>query len=466
MYIFQILREKEFEPIPESFYGYIEDWMSWYRGKVDKFHSYRVFNGSKHIRCQRFSMGMAKKACEDWADLLMNEKVQITLEGEAEQGFIDRVFRENNFAVMGNEAQEWKAALGTVAYVPRVAGVEIEPMSGAVKGAESIKIDFIRADGIIPLFWENGSITECAFVSRKAVGKANYCYLQIHRLAGDGNYDIENCLYRDSNGSLAEVELTAVPGFEQVPPVIHTGSRRRQFVIDRLNIANNLADVPMGISVFANAIDSLKGVDVAYDSYVNEFILGKKRIMVQPQATKNIEGEPLFDADELAFYVLPEDRGSEGLIKEIDMTLRTEEHKAGMQDMLHVLSNKCGFGENHWRYDKGTVTTATEVISSNSHMFRTLKKHEIILEAALTELCRILLRMGNAYMGTGLDEEVEISIDFDDSIIEDKEVEFNRTLRLLSAGLINSWEARAKLMNEDEETAKAALPGTGINNRE
>ena len=91
-------------------------------------------------------------------------------------------------------------------------------------------------------------------------------------------------------------------------------------------------------------------------------------------------------------------------------------------------------------------------------MFRTIKKHEIILEQTLVELCRILLRLGNTAMNAGLKEDVEISIDFDDSIIEDKSADFTRDLQLLNAGILNDWEFRMKWMNEDEETAKSALP--------
>lgn len=104
------------------------------------------------------------------------------------------------------------------------------------------------------------------------------------------------------------------------------------------------------------------------------------------------------------------------------------------------------------------MSTATQIISENSEMFRTIKKHEIVLESALIELCRVILRMGNAYMGAGLDEDVEISVDFDDSIIEDKETEFARDARMVQMGVMNAWEFRAKWLNEDEETAKAALP--------
>ena len=61
-------------------------------------------------------------------------------------------------------------------------------------------------------------------------------------------------------------------------------------------------------------------------------------------------------------------------------------------------------------------------------------------------------------MNAGLKEDVEISIDFDDSIIEDKSADFTKDLQLLSAGILNDWEFRMKWMNEDEETAKSALP--------
>lgn len=280
-----------------------------------------------------------------------------------------------------------------------------------------------------------------------------YTYIQVHRLNG-GEYDIENHLY-DSD----EVPLTSVKGFETIPPVVHTGSDKPQFVIDRLNIANSDENNPLGVAVFAYSIDQLKSVDITYDSYVNEFVLGKKRIVVQPEATRDVNGRPVFDKRETVYYVLPEDRANNGnILQSVDMTLRTEEFNTGMQDMLNILSSKCGFGENHYKFDQGSIATATQVISENSTMFRTIKKHEILLEQAITELCRTLLRMGNRYMEAGLNEEVQISIDFDDSIIEDKQTDFLRDMQLLDAGIMNDWEFRMRWMNEDEATAKAAIP--------
>ena len=458
--IFEKLKERGFDTVPESFYSNIGVWKSWYDGEVKNFHQYKVYNGQKHVQCHRYSMGMAKKVCEDWANLLLNEKVKITLEGQREQEFFDNVCRENNFLVKANEMQEMKSALGTAAYVPRIVGASVDFETGALAGsAESIKLDYCTAENIFPLSWENGKVTECAFSTDKTIKNEKYLYLQVHRLDESGNYAIENVLYRNQNGNLTDVDNKDVPGFENVPAVVKTGSKDRQFVIDRPNIANNVdVSLPMGIAVYANAIDNLKGVDVAYDSYVNEFVLGKKRIMVKPEATKDIEGDPLFDPNDTVYYVLPEDTQNGSIIDPVDMTLRTAEHNAGLQDMLNVLSSKCGFGENHYKFDNGNISTATQVISENSTLFRTIKKHEIVLEDVLTELCRIILRLGNTYMGAGLNEDVEISIDFDDSIIEDKATDFARDMQLLNAGIMNDWEFRMKWMNEDEKTARAALP--------
>ena len=455
--IINILHSMGFSTVPASFYGDISVWESWYKGNVRNFHRYQVYNGFSHVDCRRYSMGMAKKVSEDWANLLLNEKVKITLEGKAEQEFFDSVCSANNFTVKSNEMQELKAALGTAAYVVRASGVSVGNETGDVTNREGadLKIEYVTAPNIFPLSWRNGTVKECAFSSAVMDGGKEYTYLQIHRKGEDGNYIIENRLYQ--NGT--EAELSTVKSMVNVPPVVHTNSPTPQFVIDRLNIVNNVDNnLPMGIPAFANAIDQLKGVDVAYDSYVNEFVLGKKRVMVRPGAVKDLDGNPLFDPSELYYYVLPEDTAEGNIIQPIDMTLRTAEHNAGLQDMLNALSSRCGFGENHYRFDSGSVATATQIISENSTMFRTIKKHEIILESVLTELCRVILRLGNSVMGMRLNEDVEISIDFDDSIIEDKQTDFARDMQMLNAGIMNDWEFRARWMNEDEATAKAALP--------
>lgn len=457
MNIIDKLKSLGYTTIDASWYDYVAMWDSWYKGNVAKFHEFHVFNGQNKVKCKRYSLGMAKKVAEDWANLLMNEKVKITVEGDKEQKYIDDIFERNDFEVNANELQEKGAARGTYAIVPRIMNLSVSE-NGVAFGGE-IALDYVTAEHIFPLSWRGRDISECAFATTLVSDGKKYLYMQLHVKPDGKYYTIINKMYSAVNDTLSDANLSEVKGYENVAEIIPTGSDQPQFVIGRYNIANNITDNnPMGISVYANAIDCLKGVDVAFDSYINEFVLGKKRIIVKPAVTKTLEGESVFDPNDITFYVLPEDLKDGAIIDPIDMKLRTTEHTEGLQNQLNVLSSKCGFGEQHYKFDNGNVSTATQIISENSEMFRTIKKHEILLNSFIVELCRILLRLGNTYLNAGLKEDVEISVDFDDSIIEDKTADFEKDMRLLNAGIMNDWEFRAKWMNEDEETAKAALP--------
>ncbi len=454
------LHELGYETIPEEFYSQVAVWKSWYMGRVRDFHRYKRFNGSKWVECERASMGMAKKVCEDWANLLMNEKVKIVAEGKAEQDFLDRIFTENNFWVKISEMQELKCAFGTTAYIPRITGQTLDEMGNISPGAGAgIAIDYVTIEHIFPLTWQNGYISECAFDSQFFVDGHNYLYLQIHHKDADGLYVIENKVYQYDHEYLTDVDLADVRGFENIPPIVYTGSDKRQFVIDRPNVVNNYDYLlPVGVAVFANAIDVLRGVDCAYDCYVNEFENGPMFLLVKMAATSWDTGKPTVSSEDRRFYLLPEDASGDSPVQAVAPELRSSQLNIGLQDQLNILASKCGFGEAYYKFDAPDMTTATQVISENSTLFRSIKKHEVILEQVLTELCRIILRMGNIGMGENLNDEVRIKIDFDDSIIEDKNSEFTRDVQLLSSGIMCDWEFRAKWMSESDDEAKKNLP--------
>ncbi len=457
MTIQQYLKKIGFDTVDMSFYSQIEQWQQWYQGKVKKFHNYEAYNGKQKVMCERLSLQMAKKVCEDWANLLMNEKVTITIEGDREQQFIDTVLENNNFIVKSNESQEYKAAYGTVAYIPYMQNVEVLQNTGEVIGAniKDIHINYITGDFIFPLSWENGKIKECAFGAVKVIEGKEYFYLQMHTLEHN-DYVITNLLFDNTNGQMLEIEnINSVKGFENVAKRIVTKTNKPQFVIDRMNIVNNInKNNPMGIAVFANSIDVLKAIDIVFDSYNNEFILGRKRIMVAEEALQIENSKMIFDPTDMAFYRLPEGINDDNFIKEIDMSLRANEHEIALQNRLNLLSAKCGFGENHYKFEQGSITTATQIISENSSLFRTLKKHEIILECAIRELVQILLWLGNQYLNLSLNEKAEVTIDFDDSIIEDRQTELTDMRLDVSAGLLKPELYIMKKYKVDEQTAK------------
>ena len=461
MHVIKYLQKAGFDTIARGFYSKIAEWESWYIADVRKFHRYRIYNGKNNISCRRLSLGMAKKLSEDIADLLLNERVQVTIQDKTTHEFVMDVLKKNNFAVLGNDSQERKAYTGTVAYVPYLDNVEVNEQ-GEIIGQGEVKINYVSAPDIYPLSWSNGNISECAFVFHKIIGTKKYEHIQIHKIQNQ-QYVIENHVVENTTGAGQEVPVDRwkdLADFASLVPLSETGSMERQFVIDRLNIVNNYAkDNPMGVAIFANAIDILQGIDTIYDSYVNEFILGKKRIFVAPEMLYvDALGNPAFDPNDAVFYQLPEDSLKDGKpITEVNMDIRSEEHEKAINNHLNLLSLKCGFGSEHYKFENGNIQTATQVISENSDMYRTKNKHEIILSDVLAELYRIIARLGRVIrMNTNPDSEIVIS--FDDSIIEDKQAERNEDRKDVSMGVMRLDEYRAKHYGETIDEAAKNLP--------
>lgn len=474
MNIFEYFKKKGIDTLDSSFYSKINMWDSWYRANVEKFHEYRVYHGASHYeRCHRRSLGMAKKLCEDLSDLLLNERVKVTIKDQATAAFVDSVLEDANFTVQGNEYQERKAACGTVAYVPYLTNMILDDQ-GAVLSAD-IKIDYVVAKNIFPVAWENSRITEVVFVFEKTYKRKKYAQFQHHKLEPwtDENgedlgfqYVIENTVVLCSAGAGKELtpeEWNKIPHFQGLVARVETGSDQPQFVIDKLNIANNVDEDdsnPMGISIFANSVDVLAKLDVEYDSYTNEFTMGRKRIFVAPEMLTSPDGSPVFDPADSVFYQLPEDyfKDTKEAMHEVNMTLRVTEHEQAINNDLNLLSFKCGFGTQYYRFERGSVMTATQVISENSDMYRTVRKHEIILEDALKDLIRCIIRLGQTAKVPDLVLETEIVIDFDDSIIEDKQTERQEDRQDVAMGVMSPEEYRAKWYGETEEVAAEKIP--------
>lgn len=434
--ITQYLRGKGYDCVQEDFYSLIHLWKEWYQGKVPAVHQYRQYNGKRKLNRTRKSLGMAKTVAEDWANLALNERVGITVGKKTAERRIWEVLNANQFRVRANQLLEQTFALGTGAFVERREG-------------EKIKIDYIRAGMIYPLAWDNLRITQCAFASERNTQREEQVYLNIHKLE-EGGYVIENHLFRRSGTVLTEIDLP-----EGVAPTVRTGSDIPYFQLIRPNIANNLApDCPLGISVYANALDQLEGADLVYDSYLNEFRLGKKRItvpvtMARMQMEDSGIATPIFDDNDTEFYAVPSLDQGENKIQEHNMELRYQAHEAGMQTALNMISFKCGMGKDRYNFQDGQVKTATEVISEKSDLFQNLKKHELLLEEALTGLVRAVGQL------LGLSGDLEIALHFDDSIIQDTDAEKAQFLQEIRDGIRQKWEYRVRFLGEDEATAKA-----------
>lgn len=436
----QYLKDQSYNTVPNATYSHIDEWLEWYQGEVKSFHAYNVFNGLKTVKCHRLRLGMAKKICEDWANLILNEKVSIRAGGYEKR--LDEVLGANNFWVRANQLIELAYAIGT--------GALVEYLNG-----DQVIVDYIRADMIYPISWDNGDITECAFGSYRVYEGMDIIYLQIHRFGDLDKGEDPGLYYIDNRYVDVDSGLDIDPP-EPLIPVVSTGSARPLYQIVTPNIQNNIdLDSPMGISVYANSIGQLKGCDLVYDSYINEFILGKKRIIVPTsmakiQMTSDGISAPIFDVNDTIYYAMPGDRDDEMKLTENNMAIRSADHELGIQRALDLLSLKCGMGTGRYQFNSTGVKTATEVISDKSDLYQNLKKNEIIITSAITGMVKAI-----AFLDTGKD--VEVSIDFDDSIIEDSNAIIDKNIKLVQSGLRSKLTAIKDILKCSDAEAKKEL---------
>ena len=215
------------------------------------------------------------------------------------------------------------------------------------------------------------------------------------------------------------------------------------------------------MSIFANAIDNLKGVDLAFNNFCQDFKLGGKKVFYNKQLVKTDEHGRKVTPDDVAqqlFTLLGGDDGSlddKELIHEFNPSLRVEYNKNGLQAQLDYLSFKCGFGVRRYQFKSDGVQTATEYMGSQQEMVQNANKHYIVVEQALQDLCRAILQIGRAFCGKPVEPEAKVTVDFEDSYIIDKESERQRDLQEVMDGIMQKWEFRVKWYGEDEATAKA-----------
>ena len=98
------MTKQNYSTLSDETYGHIDEWLEWYQGEVKKFHKYKIYNGTSTITEDRYKLGMAKKVCEDWANLLLNEKVAIKAGGFTKH--LNEILQANNFLIRANQLRE------------------------------------------------------------------------------------------------------------------------------------------------------------------------------------------------------------------------------------------------------------------------------------------------------------------------------------------------------------------------
>ena len=414
-------------------------WERWMRAEGD-FYDYRDTDGFGRVyQVHRRSIMPAMRVCREWGSLLLDEKTQVACEDQGATDWLESFFAKSGFWARAQDTVVRAFGLGTGAFA-----VWMDTARG------ELKVRHYDARMVVPLTWDAEGVSECAFVTRAYSRGRAVDQLQMHLIGPGGTYRIETVCF-DSNGNRVEV-----PG---VAERVETGSAFPTFGIVRPAVPNTRVDCsPYGQSVFADAVDAVQSVDLAFDALINEVDVSKMRVFLSDvmfDTSKTADGKrvpiPFGKGDCTVFRKV---MSTEDTITEFAPALRTEAQSRALRLALQVLGDLTGLGINYFDFDNvGYVKTATEVSSDNSALMRNIRKHENALQGPISDVSRALLACAR-HMGENVPDEGSVRVVFDDSIIQDTEAEKERDMKEVAAGLMQAWEYRVRWYGESEDKAK------------
>ena len=464
-------------PAFQQFYNFgIYPWKWLYKGFYEPWHLIPAptVADPRHKR-RMFYLNLSKAVCAELAGMVWTDQtdISITTTGftptEAKPtdplaDFVNGVLNKNNFGTKMMENIEQAAALGGCA-LKVWRDVKRDENGKEIPGTDSIKIGYCMADQFIPTAWDNAEITEACFITRIAKGGYYYTRLEWHKWNG-ATYYITNELYRSDMYKLGSKEPQDILGV-RVPlatiyPLLNEeteiqGIEASLFSYFRTPIANNIDDnSPLGVSVYANAMETLHAIDIVYDSFVREFRLGKKRIIVPARMVKTVidpvsgEMRRFFDATDETYEALSTDDPDSLRIQDNSVELRVEEHVSALNAFLNIFCLQIGLSAGTFSFDAGnglrSAKTATEVVSENSKTYKTVKNFQNMIKPAVVRLVDNIIAVASLYdmqtkdgqsIADLIERGYEVNISMDDGITQDRQTNINEGITLVGAGLMS-----------------------------
>lgn len=447
--------------VANTMYEKINSWRDWLNGDVDGFYEYTMsvdLVTNKQAKITRHRTDMFKRACEDWASLLLNELTRFELDNKATELWLQGddgnggILGDNDFRRNANELIMVSRWAGTAAFEAYVEDGTVVADSGQLLSGKDIGINFLSGDQIIPISHRNGIIKEVAFVSEKIIDETKKHHaVSMHLLEG-GLYTIWYFTIDEDGKVIGE------------PVIVRTGSPIPWFSVIRKAGYNRYDPAgPFGCGILDGNEDVLKGLDTAFDNFITDFVLGRKMVFMN---------STLFAQDDQGRFIAPQMMGTQlfinvgdrlksdkSMLEEYNPQLRVEENANGVQRMLDIFSFKIGLGKGFYKLDEdGMVKTATEYTGSKQGLIRNISREMIGIQAALKQLIEAVLWIGeNVLHVPGAKFEDDVRVVADDSYITDEYTERKVWQEEVAQRLRSKIEYRKRFMGESDEEAKVAI---------
>ena len=409
------------------------------------------------------TINFAKSVCSETARLA-TLAIGIQIDGSARAAWLQEQIDKVYFQI--RHWVEYGCAYGTVFIKPN---------------GESLDV-FTPADAMI-VDYDNQEIKGIIFKDSYTVGRKYYTRLEYHRFVEttvDGvttyPYYVSNRAYvsksPQSIGDRIDLKQTKWADLmADTPPILKANGEKLDgplYGVLRTPQANNVdINAPLGLPIFAEAIEELKDLDIAYSRNAKEILDSKRTVLADdrllmpsgspvaamtPQAMEHRCKEMslpdyvknVFGQDEKEFY------------QEINPILNTDTRISGINALLSQLGYKIGFSNGYFVFNESSgIQTATGVEAEQQRTVQFVKDVRDKLESCLDEVIYALNVYADLY-GLAPVGAYEVNYDFGD-ILYVRENDRARWWQYVTTGKVPAWMYFVKFEGMTEEEAKAMV---------
>lgn len=427
----------------------------WYANRlIDDFHKRKNLNG---VELELSRMNFAKRCCADDANLC--EVISVVPEKEsAAKEFIKLLLENNRFDVRYREQLEKVSATGTVgAYIYLDNAKYFQnPITKKIKvKGGKICINYVDADCIIPLTVENKLVTECAFAATNTVKGKERTTLVIFTKESNGEkslYKAETVVFDETGKEMSDASSVIQLG--EVKP----------FAIMMNAEVNNLDNMDgYGLPKVHNNIPLFKAVDLCYNLLYGDLSKGDKLVFINEllaciQLDKN--GNPYLTPQQKELFVLLGEKlpQEKSLVQEYNPEIRIEQITKAFELVLSLLSMNFGYGTKKYTFENGRITTATEYMGTKQDSVQELNKQRKQATDYIEDIVHAAMWFSNTFLSTGFNVEESLSIEFDDSYVEDKVTRLESmradALSFAEIPILKVWYLKEKYNLSEDEAKK------------
>lgn len=379
----------------------------WYSNRmIEGFHQRKTVQGQMY---ELSRMNMAKRCCSDDANLCEIISVAPEKDGISKE-FIEKFLRKNKFDVKYREQLEKTSAVGTAAaYIFLRKALYLS--NGKVKGGE-VRINYVDADSYIPLSVENGEVTEAAFSGTEKIKGKKYTMLVIFTKGDDNRYKADTVRFDDTGKQIAFGQTLQLG---DVKP----------FAVMRNAEVNNLDDMEgYGLPKLLNAIPVLKVFDLCFNVLFSDLDKAEKIVLINEAlcTVRDKNGEVVMTPEQKRIFLmlgerLPEEKS---LYQEYNPEIRIEQITKVFELVLSLISMMFGYGTKKYTFENGQIKTATECIGERQDSMQELNRQRKQAVQYIEDIVRAAMWFENQFNDTSYDLDEELSVQFDDSYIEDR----------------------------------------------